>query len=90
MEEQGITLAVSEATMRFIAPAKYDDMIRVETSLSRVTSRTLTFDYAVLNAASRSKLAVCSTTLISLDRNGKVSALPADVRARLAAAVGDA
>lgn len=90
MEEQGITLAVSEASLRFIAPARYDDLIRVETSLSRVTSRTLTFDYVITHAESGIKLATASTSLISLDKSGRVAALPADVRARLAGAVGDA
>ena len=90
MEERGITLAVSEASLRFIAPARYDDLIRVETSLSRVTSRTLTFDYVISHAESGVKLATASTSLISLDKSGRVAALPADVRTRLADAVGDA
>ena len=90
MEEQGIALAVSEASLRFIAPARYDDPIRVETSLSRVTSRTLTFDYVISHAESGVKLATASTSLISLDKSGRVAALPADVRTRLADAVGDA
>ena len=89
MEEQGIILAVSEASLRFIASAKYDDMIRVETSLSRVTSRALTFDYVITNADAGTKLATASTSLISIDRSGRVSAFPADVRARLAAGVDD-
>ena len=90
MEEQGIILAVSEASLRFIASAKYDDMIRVETSLSRVTSRVLTFDYVISHADTGTKLATASTSLISIDRSGRVSAFPADVRARLAAGVSDA
>ena len=89
MEEQGIILAVSEASLRFIASAKYDDMIRVETSLSRATSRALTFDYVITNADTGTKLATASTSLISIDRSGRVSAFPADVRARLAAGVDD-
>jgi len=89
MEVQGIILAVSEASLRFIASAKYDDMIRVETSLSRVTSRALTFDYVITNADAGTKLATASTSLISIDRSGRVSAFPADVRARLAAGVDD-
>jgi acyl-CoA thioester hydrolase len=84
MEEQGITLAVSEASLRYIAGARYDDMIRVETVLTRVTSRTLTFDYTVLNAATGARLATASTTLISLDDAGRVASFPPDVRARLA------
>ena len=90
MEAQGVALAVSEAQIRFVAPARYDDLIRVETTLSRVSSRAVTFDYVVLNAASGAKLATASTTLISLDPNGKVIALPPEVRAQFARDAGDA
>ncbi len=83
LEERGIRLAVSEASVRYIAPARYDDRIRVETRLSRVTSRTLDFDYTILNADSAHRLATASTTLISLDPSNRVAALPADVRRAL-------
>jgi len=56
----------------------------VETRLTRVTSRTLVFDYTILNADSSQRLAVATTTLISLDPSNRVSALPADVRRALA------
>jgi len=84
IERQGITLAVSEAAMRFHAPARYDDRIRVETVLSKVTSRTLVFDYVVSNADTGARLATVSTTLISLDPEGRVTAMPAALRAKLA------
>jgi len=90
MEEQGIILAVSEASLRFIASAKYDDLIRVETTLAKVTSRTMTFDYVISNAATGARLATASTTLISIDPRGKVTALPAEMRARLARDAADA
>ena len=90
LEAQGIALAVSEASMRFIAPARYDDLIRVETALSRVSSRALTFDYVVLHAGNGAKLATASTTLISLDPSGRVAALPPEVRAQFARDAGDA
>jgi acyl-CoA thioester hydrolase len=90
MEEQGIILAVSEASLRFIASARYDDLIRVETTMPRVTSRTITFDYVISNAATGVRLATASTTLISIDKSGKVTALPADMRARLARDASDA
>jgi acyl-CoA thioester hydrolase len=87
LEERGIRLAVSEASIRYIAAARYDDRIRVETQLSRITSRTLVFDYTILNADSSQRLATASTTLISLDASNRVAVLPADVRRALA---GDA
>ena len=69
--------------MRYIAAARYDDRIRVETRLSRVTSRTMIFDYTILNADTMQRLATASTTLISLDAANRVSVLPADVRRAL-------
>ena len=90
MEEQGITLAVSEASVRYLAGAHYDDLIRVDTVLAGVTSRTITFHYTVCNAATGAKLATASTTLISLDEAGRVSALSAELRARLSRDTADA
>ena len=52
LEAQGIALAVSEATVRYIAPARYDDRVRVTTTLARVSSRALTFDYIITDADS--------------------------------------
>jgi acyl-CoA thioester hydrolase len=90
IEKQGITLAVSEASMRFHASARYDDLIRVETVLAKVTSRTLVFDYVVKNAETDERLATVSTTLISLDPGGRVTAMPADLRAKMASVASDA
>jgi acyl-CoA thioester hydrolase len=87
LEERGVRLAVSEASVRYIAAARYDDRIRIETRLTRVTSRTMLFDYTILNADTMQRLATASTTLISLDAANRVSALPPDVRRTLS---GDA
>ena len=42
MERAGVGLAVSELTARFHAAARYDDMIRVRTTLAEVRSRGIT------------------------------------------------
>ena len=44
MEDAGVGLAVSDATIRFHGPARYDDLIVVETRLTEVRSRPVTFD----------------------------------------------
>jgi acyl-CoA thioester hydrolase len=41
-------LAVAEANCRYLAPARYDDEITVETQLSRVKSRIVEFTYRIL------------------------------------------
>jgi acyl-CoA thioester hydrolase len=88
MEEQGLSLAVAEASIRYHKPARYDDLIRVETTLADVSSRTVTFDYAILNADSHDRLATARTTLISLDESGRVVALSTESRAILRRAGG--
>lgn len=88
MEEQGLSLAVAEASIRYQKPARYDDLIRVETTLANVSSRTVTFDYSILNADSHDRLATARTTLVSLDASGRVVALPTESRAILHRAAG--
>ncbi len=86
MEEAGVQLAVSDLEMRFHAPARYDDVVRVETRLTDVRSRTVTFDYVVVIADSGARLVSVSTRLISLDRTGRPTSMPAPVRELLARA----
>jgi acyl-CoA thioester hydrolase len=83
IERGGVALAVAEAALRCHAPARYDDVIRVETTLATVRSRTLTFTYRILRAGSGALLVSASTTLVSLDPTGRVIALPSAVRAQL-------
>lgn len=84
MERMGVPLAVAEATIRYHAPARYDDMIRVSTVLTRLGSRGLTFDYVIADAGSGQRLATASTTLVALDAAGKSATIPPDIRALLA------
>ena len=91
MEEAGVGLAVSDLEMRFHAPATYDDVVRVETRLSDVRSRTVTFDYVVVKAESGARLVSARTRLISLDAHGRPTAMPTPVRELLErAAAADA
>jgi acyl-CoA thioester hydrolase len=80
IERAGISLAVSELSARFHAAARYDDVIRVRTTLGAVRSRSIAFDYVVTNAASSERLVTAHTTLVSIDRGGRLIALPASVR----------
>ena len=83
LEQAGTLLAVAEANLRYHAPARYDDMIRVETTLSDVRSRALTFDYLICHAASGSRLVTARTLMVVLDGNRRPVPLPREVRALL-------
>jgi acyl-CoA thioester hydrolase len=71
LERQNVTLAVIEASLRFHAAARYDNLIRVTTTISEVRSRTLTFDYVVSNAETGEKFVSASTKLVSLTRDSR-------------------
>ena len=85
LEADGTGLAVAEAQVRYLAPARFDDLVRVETILTGVRSRAITFDYVITNADRGSRLASAHTSLVSIDAGGRLVALPPDFRATLLA-----
>jgi acyl-CoA thioester hydrolase len=80
LERKNVTLAVVEASMRFHAPARYDNLIRVTTTISEVKSRTLTFEYVITNAETAERFVTASTKLASLTRDSRLTKIPADLR----------
>lgn len=80
IERSGIGLAVTELSARFHAAARYDDMVRVRTTLADVRSRGITFDYLITNAATGDRLVTARTALVSIDRSGRLVALPDEIR----------
>jgi len=84
LEDRGIALAVAELSIRYHSAARYDNLIRVRTTMTDVRSRSITFDYEITNVESGERLASARTVLVSLDKRGRPSAMPADVRERLA------
>ena len=80
LERRGIFLAVSEARVRFLAAARYDDMVRVRTRLTRVRSRGVTFGYVLENAETGELLSRAETDLICLGDGGLPRKLPPDLR----------
>ena len=87
MEREGVTLAVADASVRYHAPARYDDLIRVETTLADVRSRALTFEYLISNADTDDRLVTARTTLVSLAPDGRLVPLPRRIRELLEANV---
>jgi len=80
LEGQGIGLAVSELTIRYHGAARYDNLVRVRTTMTEVRSRGVSFEYEISNAETGERLATARTTLVSLDEAGKLVVMPPDVR----------
>lgn len=86
LERAGVALAVSEATVRYHGSARYDDLVRVRTTLAEARSRSVTFEYLITHATTGARLASARTVLVSLDANGKPAVMPEDLRRRLSQA----
>lgn len=80
IERRGIYLAVASTEVRYGAPARYDDLVRVETWVESVKSRTITFRYEIVREEpDPASLARATTTLISIDDDGRPHRLPDDI-----------
>lgn len=87
LERDGVLLAVSDASLRFHASARYDDPIHVYTSLTQVGSRGMAFAYRVVRADAGATLVSATTSLVCINREGRLTTLPREVRAWLEAAM---
>jgi acyl-CoA thioester hydrolase len=87
MERRGVMLAVTEANLRYHAAARYDDRLHIETQLTDVRSRGVSFDYLIRNADSGARLVSARTQLVGLDPGGRPASIPPEFRVLLARAL---
>jgi acyl-CoA thioester hydrolase len=65
--EQGIHLPVVDLAIKYRAPARFDDEIDVETTLSEVRAATLRFDYRIVRITDGTLCADGTTRLACID-----------------------
>lgn len=68
LEEQGIMLPVSEFSVDYKSPAKYDDALTVITQIVELRGARLTFDYIILNENAL-LIANAKTTLVFVSKD---------------------
>ena len=74
--EEGCYIVVADASCRYKAPARYDDLLRVRTELRAIRGPVLRFGYTVLREADGALLAEGETAHIVTDAEMKMRALP--------------
>jgi acyl-CoA thioester hydrolase len=74
-QEEQAFLTVAEANCRYLAPARYDDEILVETELTRIRSRVVEFSYRIKCGAT--VLAEGKTVHVVIGTEGRPRAMPA-------------
>jgi acyl-CoA thioester hydrolase len=82
--ERGMHLPVVDASVRYRAPARFDDVLAVETVLTQLRSLSLRFVYRI--ARDGALLAEGSTRLACVDAHHRLTRFPADVLSVLTSA----
>ena len=81
--DYGLLLPVVEAAVRYKQPARYDDLVTVEISLTEARRASARFDYRLLR--SEELLATGHTVHACVDREGRVQRMPRGLLERLGA-----
>jgi len=79
--DQGIVFAVRRMEMEFIAPARFEDDLRVETRLTGVKGASFDLEQVVWRGADR--LYAATVQVVCLSETGRAVRIPADIRQKL-------
>ena len=74
MEADGLLVVVVKAECRFRRPARYDDLLRLRTTITRVTQAKIEHEYELFRDGEC--LAIGNVTLACVDRTGRVQPVP--------------
>jgi acyl-CoA thioester hydrolase len=77
LEARGTALVVAEARARYLAPARYDDVLTIRTRCEDLGRATIDFRYEVLRDGER--LAEGETRLVSVGPEGRPRRLPPEL-----------
>lgn len=79
--EEGIVFAVRRLEANYLSPARFDDLLTVETEIGDITGARITLSQTVLRGDER--LFDAMVMLVALTDTGRPARLPADVRRRM-------
>jgi len=79
--DAGIVFAVRRVAADYLIPARFDDILSVETALLQVTGARITLDQRVRRGSET--LFQAEITLVCLKDTGRPARIPADIRRKL-------
>ena len=84
LEAEDCRLPVIQVEARFLKPARYDDVLQIQTRLRETTGVRLVFEYDVRRDGEPEPLAAGMTAHAAVDARGRPRRLPVELRRRLA------
>ncbi|MBI3351436.1 MAG: YbgC/FadM family acyl-CoA thioesterase [Nitrospirae bacterium] len=82
--EEGYVFTVVQCVIFYRSPARYRDILRIETELTEVTRTVLTFTYRIYEKKSGRLVVDGLTKLVCVGLNGKVKRMPRETVDKLA------
>jgi acyl-CoA thioester hydrolase len=79
LEAQGIRLVVTDLSVRYRNPVRFDDLVRIRCRVREVASRRVIFSYTLEDAGTGILVGNAETTLLCLDHRHRLSRLPEPV-----------
>jgi acyl-CoA thioester hydrolase len=76
LEKAGVFFVVARCEARFHSPARYDDVLTLTTTITRMGAARIDHAYELKHAASGTVVATAQTTLACVDRQGQIIAIP--------------
>ena len=67
LEEEGIMLPVLDLQIKYISPAKYDDLLTIETTIQEVKGSRIFFNYKIYNEFEK-EIVLAHTTLVFVSK----------------------
>lgn len=84
LEDEGVFLPVVEASCAYLAPARYDELLRVHTRIESAGGVRVSFSYRIERQPDGRLLATGTTRHAAVDRSGRPRRLPGTIRGLLA------
>lgn len=83
LEDAGWLMVVVEAELRYRAPARFDEVLAVQLSLTQLRHASLRFEYRVRRVGDHALIAEASTRHAFVDREGRIRRIDDDLRSWL-------
>lgn len=81
LEKAGTLFVVAKCSARFMAPARYDDLLVLTTRVTRIGAVRIDHDYELKRKSDGMLLATAQTTLACVNRQGEMIHIPDSIRA---------
>ena len=80
LEREGVFFVVAKCAAKFLAPARYDDVLVLTTRITRMGAARIDHAYELRRKADNVLVSTAETTLACVDRQGSIAAIPPAIR----------